>query len=205
MQIDRRTVVIGTAAWAGLGSLAQAAEGDDFTIGAAAAPVHLIEYASLTCSHCAAFHEANWTTLKTNYIDTGRVRLTLREILTPPASVSLAMFQLARCDGADANEYFRRVAILFQRQRSIFESGSMTGVRDILVATGAQWGLSEAQVMAAVTDQAALERVQRVSDAANQIGVTGTPTFFLNGERVTDPAFNEQTGMTRILDAALNA
>lgn len=203
--MNRRTILIGTAAWAGLSSQALALEGDDVTIGADQAPVQLTEYASLTCPHCAAFHELNWSTLKTHYVDAGRVKLTMREILTPPAPLALAMFQLARCGDADADEYFRRVAILFQRQTAIFESGANGGVRAMLVSIGAEWGLSEAQVMASVTDQNSVDRARRVSAAANQIGVNSTPTFFLNGERIEDSGFVAPGGMARILDAALNA
>lgn len=71
---------------------AQTANADAMTIGSATAPVQLVEYASAACSHCAHFHATNWATLKTNYIDTGRVRLTLSEMLTAPAAVAFGMF-----------------------------------------------------------------------------------------------------------------
>ncbi|HVK82115.1 MAG TPA: DsbA family protein [Verrucomicrobiae bacterium] len=199
----RRTFTLAGAATLIAGN-AHAIEADGMmTIGAANAPLHLIEYASATCPHCAHFHETNFALLKTNYIDTGRVRLTMREMVTPPPAVAVAMFQVARCAGADDAEYFRRLGILFGRQRAILESGTMAGVRDALFAIGAEWGLSNEQVWAAMSDQAGIARVRASIEEAAARGVQGTPTFFLNGERVADPAFLTPEGMPPILDAAL--
>ena len=161
MLLSRRTVAIaGAAALGGVGpALAQTS--DDMTIGAAGARVSLVEYASTTCPHCAAFHEHNWAALKADYIDTGRVRLTMRELLTPPPAVALAMFQLARAQGADGNEYFRRLAILYQRQRAFFQAGTNETLRVGLVRLGGEWGLTEAQVMASLNDETGISRIRR--------------------------------------------
>src|SRR5262245_36211072 len=105
---------------------------DDVTIGAAGAPLHLVEYASATCPHCAHFHAIAWSTLRSQYIEPGRVRFTFREMATPPGPVALAMFQLARCETTDPNEYFRRVDVLFGRQHAILATGTGAGVRDAL-------------------------------------------------------------------------
>ncbi len=201
MRLHRRAFALGAGA-AALGGVAHATEADEMTIGAASARVRLVEYASTTCPHCAHFHETNWALLKANYIDTGRVRFTMREMATPPAQVAVAMFQLARCDGASADEYFRRLAILYQRQRAILATGSMTGVRDALFALGGEWGLSNDQVWAAMTDPTGAARVGHVIDEAAGRGVTGTPTFFLNDQRL-DQSFLTPEGMAASLDAAL--
>jgi protein-disulfide isomerase len=202
MLINRRTVAVaGAAALAGIGQ-AMAQTTDEMTIGVATAPVSLVEYASTTCPHCAHFHETNWATLKASYIDTGRVRLTMREMLTPPPQVALAMFQLARAQGADGNEYFRRLAILFHRQQAFFDAGTMEAVRALFVDVGAEFGLTEAQVLASLNDQNGVARIRRSIAEAQTRGVTATPTFFLNGERVTDQAFHTTDGMRRLLDAA---
>jgi protein-disulfide isomerase len=202
MHFSRRTVALaGAAALAGIRpSWAQSS--DEMTIGAASARIALVEYASTTCPHCAAFHEHNWAALKANYIDTGRVRLTMREMLTPPPGVALAMFQLARAQGADANEYFRRLAILYRRQARFFELSTTEELRLALVSLGGEWGLTEAQVMAALTDEAGVARIRRSIAEAQARGVTGTPAFFLNGERIADPAFHTPQGMARVLNAA---
>lgn len=176
---------------------------DDMTIGEAAARLHLVEYASLTCPHCAQFHADNWDTLRARYIDTGRVRFTLREMATAPAGVAVGMFQLARCGGADAEEYMRRVKILFERQRAILGTGAMIGVRDALLAIGAEWGLSAQQVMAALTDPAGGQRVTRISQSAAALGVNHTPSFLFNRVLNDDHAFLTREGMVRTLDTRL--
>ncbi len=202
MLLSRRTVAIAGAAALGGISPALAQATDEMTIGAPRARVSLVEYASATCPHCAAFHEHNWAALKANYIDTGRVRLTMREMLTPPPSVALAMFQLARAQGADANEYFRRIAILYARQQALFQTGTVENLRVALVQLGGEWGLTEPQVMAALTDETGVARIRRSLAEADARGVTSTPTFFLNGQRVTDPAFLTPQGLAHALDAA---
>lgn len=202
MSMRRRTFLLAAPAFMAAGT-AFATEGDVMTIGAAAAPIHLQEYASPTCPHCAHFHETNWARLKTEFIDRGRVRLSMHEMLTPPAPVALGMLQVMRAGGADANEYFRRFGIVFARQQQILASGTMAGVRDALVALGGEWGLSQAQVLTALQDQAGVERIRRSIEEANQRGVTGTPTFFVNGQAVTDAAFFTPDGMAAYLNARL--
>jgi protein-disulfide isomerase len=202
MKLDRRMLLAGLAALTAAPARAQSGPAE-MTIGAANAPLRLVEYASATCSHCAHFHETNWDLLKSRYIDSGRVRFTLREMATPPAQVAFGMFQLARCGGASAEEYLRRLAILYQRQRAILQSGTMAGVRDALVALGGEWGLTADQVVASLTDQSGADRLQRSIEEANTRGVTGTPAFFIDDVHVTDTSFLTPDGMTRILDAAL--
>ena len=200
---SRRTLLIaGGAALAAPPAFAQITD-QMMTIGAADAPLHLIEFASLTCPHCAQFHVENWETLRTRYIDTGRVRFTLQEMMTAPAGVAVGMFQLARCGGASATEYMRRVSILFARQRAILETGTMIGVRDALIAAGAEWGLTEAQVMQDLMDPAGGQRVQRSAEAAAALGVDHTPSFSFNGVIDDDHAFLTREGMVSMLDAQL--
>ncbi len=175
---------------------------DAMSIGAANAPLQLEEYASAACTHCAHFHETNWEALKRRYIDTGRLRLTMKEILTPPAAIAFGMFQLARSGNPDGSEYFRRLGVLFARQHAILSSGTVGAAVAIFVSTGAEWGLTESQVMASLNDPAGQERIMRSINAANAIGINATPTFVLNGERL-GAGFQTPQEMTRILDAAL--
>lgn len=203
---DRRALLGGLAGGLLLAAApapASAQIGDDVTIGAANAPLHLVEYASLTCPHCAEFHAQNWPTLKSRYIDTGRVRFTFREMATPPAPVAVGMFQLARCETPDAAEYLRRVGVLFERQRTIMASGSMAGVRDALISTGLEFGLMPTQVMACLTDPAGAQRVQRSAAGAQAAGVDHTPGFLFNGVFDDDHSFMTPDGMVRILEAKL--
>jgi protein-disulfide isomerase len=188
--------------WSAGDAAASENDTDAMSIGVAQAPLHLVEYASTTCPHCAQFHMANWAALKTNYIDTGRVRLTLQEILTPPPQAAFAMFQLARAGSADGPEYFRRVGVLFERQPTIFQATTVAELVTQLVAIGAEWGLTQEQVMASLNDQAGRARIMRSIEAAQVLGVNSTPTFILNGERQPSE-FQLSEVMTRTLDAAL--
>lgn len=205
LRVSRRSFAAGSAAFVALAGKANAAglTVDDVTIGAANAPLHLVEYASLTCPHCAEFHLAAWSTLQSRYIDTGRVRFTFREMATAPPAVALAMFQLARCETTAPGEYLRRVGILFAQQRAILGTGTMAGVRDSLFAIGGQWGLSRDQITACFNDEAGPTRITRSMDGANALGITSTPSFIVNDERVADPAFHTLAGMTANLDARL--
>ncbi len=205
--IGRRELIIGAGALA-LGACNGAGGTsigeDDMVLGQANAPITLIEYASTTCPHCAAFHEENWDRLKEQYIDTGRVRFVFREFPTAPAAVAVAGFQVARCGGATPEQYFARVGELFRQQQAIFASGSMEGVRAKLIEIGGAAGLSEQQVLECISDESGAERVRRIVESANnEFNITGTPTFIINGRKVEDPSFVTWDGLSRILDAQL--
>lgn len=200
--ISRRAILAGCAAAAFAGT-ASAQTAGDMTVGSASAPLHLTEYASLTCAHCAHFHATNWATLKTRYIDTGRVRFTMREMATQPAAVALAMFQLARCGNAGPDEYMRRVGILFDRQHAILSTGTGAGVRDALLAAGGEWGLSQTAILASLNDPAGITRIQRSIDGATVLGVDHTPSFLFDGVLDDDHTFQTPDGMVRILEARL--
>lgn len=182
---------------------ATAVEGD-MTIGDPNAAVRLVEYASLTCPHCAAFHAEVFPRIKAEYIDTRRISFTLREFPTAPAPVSVAMFQLARCGGVDASTYFERVGVLFQQQRAIMGTGTGQGVVDALVGIGQAWGLSREQVMAAIMDQSAVARIQAVvNDGVERFEIQGTPAIVLNDQPLRGPTSVTYTGLTDALNAAL--
>lgn len=204
----RRGLILGASALA-LGGVLGACNGggssgavtaDDMVLGDANAPVTLVEYASTTCPHCAAFHEAAWEQLKTTYIDTGRVRFVFREFPTPPPAIAVAGFQLARCGGATPEQYFTRLDELFRQQQAMFATGSIEGVRAKLIEIGGAAGLSDQQVTECINDQAGAERIRRLVEAGRSDGVTGTPTFVINGTRYEGAPDYEN--LARALDAA---
>jgi protein-disulfide isomerase len=178
---------------------------DDMVLGAANARVTLIEYASATCPHCAHFHETVWDQLKTNYIDTGKVRFIFREYPTPPEAVAVAGFQLARCGGATPEQYFARLGELFRQQQAMFASGTMDGVRAKLLEIGASSGLSEQQVTQCISDDAGPDRIRRLEEGSRQFNVTGTPTLVLNGQKLDDPRALTYEGLSQMIDQALAA
>lgn len=207
--IGRRNLLLGACSVALLAACNDSGNGaaigdDDMVLGSADAPVTLIEYASSTCPHCADFHAEVFEQLRTNYIDTGKVRYVFREYPTAPAPVAVAGFQLARCGGASPEQYFTRLGELFRQQRAMFASGTMEGVRAKFVEIGAAAGLNQEQVMQCITDEAGAERITRIVEAGNRdFGITGTPTFVLNGRKVEDPSVVTYEGLSRLIEAEL--
>jgi protein-disulfide isomerase len=193
-------LALGASVGACNGGGGSAVTADDMVLGNASAPVTLVEYASTTCPHCAEFHETVWEQLKTNYIDTGRVRFVFREFPTPPPAIAVAGFQLARCGGATPEQYFIRIGELFRQQRAMFASGTMEGVRAKLVEIGGAAGLSEPQVLQCISDEAGAERIRRIVEGAEADNVTGTPTFIINGTKLEQAPTYEN--ISRALDAA---
>ena len=161
------------------GKDAAPAEGDMALGAPEGAKVTVVEYASVTCSGCAAWNEEVWPQFKAKYVDTGKVRYVFREYPTPPADVAVAGFLVARCAGED--KYFH---VIDQIMRSLPEMHSGTPPRDILLRTAREAGLSEAQFQTCVADPEAVAAMEQRIKAAQSAGVTGTPTFMINGETV---------------------
>jgi protein-disulfide isomerase len=149
----------------------------DVVQGPADAKVTIIEYASLTCSHCAAFHQQTYPALKQRYIDTGKVRYILREFPLDP--LATAGFMLARCDGEQ--KYFPIVDMLFHQQRSwAFTDKPLDALRQML----RQAGFSQEKFDACLRDQKLYDAVNAVKNRGIEtFKVESTPTFFINGLR----------------------
>ncbi len=209
MLIRRRELLVLGASAAALAACnrggAAASSATDMAIGAPDARVTLIEYASVTCPHCREFHETVYPQLKAAYIDTNRIKFIFREFPTPPAQVSVAGFQLARCNGATPEQYMARVGVLFDQQRNILREGAtIDSIRADLVQIGQQAGLSEQQVLDCINDEHGAQRIRDVvDDGVRQFNIQGTPTFVLNGRKIEDPAIVTWDGMRAALDAAL--
>ena len=153
----------------------------DRGIGSADAPVTMIEYASVACAACAAFHEAVYPTLKENYIDTGRVRFVFREMITGNAQFAIAGFSLAHCVPED--RYFDAVDLLFQQQRAIFQAAQTQGnARGQYLAIARSLGLSEQDFMSCLNNEAINAEIVAAHDRAGEDGIDQTPRFMLNGE-----------------------
>jgi protein-disulfide isomerase len=152
----------------------------DMALGLASAPVTIVEYTSMTCSHCAAFDQTVLPMLKSKYIDTGKVRFVSREF--PLDGKAAAASMLARCiAGDDAGKYFDAVSQLFKRQDQL-----MKHARDTLKLIGKQQsGMSEQAVETCEKDQALLDKLSADQKFAfEKLKVDVTPTFFINGEKV---------------------
>jgi protein-disulfide isomerase len=149
----------------------------DIAQGPADAKVTIIEYASLTCSHCAAFHANTYPELKKRYIDTGQVRYILREFPLDP--LAMAGFMLARCDGAD--KYYAIVDLLFTHQRSwAFTDKPLDALQQMM----RQAGFSKEKFESCLRDQKLYDSVNAVKKRGEEVfKVNSTPTFFINGQR----------------------
>lgn len=159
-----------------------AASTDAMSLGKADAPIHMEEYASTTCSHCGRFHNEVFPAFKAKYIDTGKVRYTFHEFLTPPEAVAAAGYLTARCAGKD--KYFSVIDALFRSQEEMYRTGDARGT---LLKVAQSAGLTEAQFNACVQDEAAAKALnERVEKAGRERNITSTPTFYLDGKKLKE-------------------
>jgi protein-disulfide isomerase len=169
--------------------------------GSADAPVTVIEYASVTCPHCATFHETILPEIKEKYIDTGKVKLVFRDFPTPPQGLSYVGSVLARCaaekGGKDA--YFLVLGSLFKTQKTwVYGEDPKAELQKI----AAQAGMDQAEFDACMQRQDLVDVVSANVRVGNEEhGVDSTPTFILNGEKLPNMRSAEEFGAE--LDKAL--
>ena len=155
----------------------------------------MIEYASVTCHGCAQWQEQVWPEFKTRYVDTNKVRYVFREFPTPPADIAAAGFLIARCAGED--KYFD---VIHEIMASQGEWQHGVAPRATLVRVAKAAGLSDQQFQTCVSDEAAIKAMDARVKAGIDAGVSGTPTFLVNGTRVVDSSL---PGLSAAIDAAL--
>jgi len=156
------------------------AQADDMSLGDARAKVAVVEYASASCPHCARWDTEVFPAFKAKYVDTGKVRYTLKEYLTEPKALAAAGFLLARCAGKD--RYFPVLDAFFKGQDEMLQTRDVRAVLARIAKSPG--GLSEAQLDACMRDPAAEKAL--AARAARHLGdgITGVPTFIINGRRV---------------------
>jgi protein-disulfide isomerase len=149
----------------------------DMVMGSDKAPVTVVEYASMTCPHCAHFEETTFPEFKKKYVDTGKVRYILREFPLDP--LAAAAFMLARCAGEkDKSKYYAMVDTLFRQQ----QQWAVAKPLDPLLAIAKQAGLTKDKFDACLANQKLLDDIQKVrQQAIDKFKVKSTPTFFING------------------------
>lgn len=149
----------------------------DMALGPVKASVTIIEYASMSWSHCAAFEENVFPMLRSKYIDTGKVHFVFREF---PLDINAAVVSmLARCvAGDDAGKFFDVIDTLFRQQDAL-----MAQTKESLALIGKKAGLSEQSVETCENDQTRLDKLSADRKFAYEmLKVEATPTFFINGE-----------------------
>ena len=151
----------------------------DIVLGDDAAPVTVIEYASFTCPHCAAFHADTWPQFRAEYVDTGKVRFILREVYFDREGLWASM--AARCGGANA---FYPMADQFMKKQRLWAKAARSNNRDEIRKIARLNGLSNAQFDACFSDQDyANALVEAYQQNTADDGVQSTPTFIINGAK----------------------
>ncbi len=157
---------------------ASAVTADDMSLGNPKAPVTVIEYASLSCPHCADWNDNVFPEFKAKYIDTGKVHYAAREALTSDPAVAAGGFLTARCAGRD--KYFQVTEAVYRAQPQM-----VTGQpHDILLNIARSVGMTDAQFEACVGNEAAQKALNaRWEHAMRDDHINSTPTFIINGKR----------------------
>jgi protein-disulfide isomerase len=171
-----------------------------FRMGNPDARVKVVEYLSLTCSHCADFARTGGTALIDDYVRSGRASLEYRNFVLNGVDVTASL--LARCGGADRvfpitgqilaaqEQWMGRIQALSQAQwdqiSALSPNERLPRLAEIggLTEIAVRHGVSAAQARACLSDEAALARLGEMARAASGSGINGTPTFLINGNRV---------------------
>ncbi|WP_170479270.1 DsbA family protein [Ruegeria arenilitoris] len=172
---------------------AQEADLDTSTIvemvqGAADAPVEIIEYASYTCPHCANFHQGAYKKLKKDFIDTGKVKFTYREVYFDRYGLWASM--VARCAGPE--KFFGITDLIYEGQSEWTRAGGPTEIVDELRKIGRLAGIDNKQLDACLQDGTRAQTlVAWYQENAERDDIRATPSFIVNGKKVDNQSYEE--------------
>lgn len=159
------------------------------------APVHVIEYVSLTCPHCATWHAEVFPAIDKDYVETGKVRFELREVYFDRFGLWAAM--LARCGGE--SRYFGFIDLLLDEQEAWTRADD---IPQALFRVGRKGGLSDDRIEACFADEAfQKDLVGMYQEYYEDPLLTGTPTLIVEGEKIEAPSVEN---MTAAIEAALD-
>jgi protein-disulfide isomerase len=151
---------------------------DDFVMGSADAKSLIIEYSSLSCVHCAHFHERVFPQIKKDFIDTGRARYVFRSFPTNQPSLKAEL--LARCVARDDYLSFANSLLASQNMWAFTAEYERS-----LLSIGKLGGMSDEKIKSCLNDQAMSDKIiYQVYEAAKALSIIGTPTVFVNGKRI---------------------
>ena len=145
----------------------------EMSMGKDDAKVVVIEYASASCPHCAAFNNEEFPKFKTDFIDTGKVKFIFREF--PHNDPAMGAFMIARC--APKEKYFPLVDVMFKTQKD-WVPNPLEGLKKIAL----QAGFTEETFTACLNNKDMAKNIFEVRQKGDTFGVQGIPTFFINGE-----------------------
>lgn len=183
---------------------AQQSEAADVTIqemvlGAEDAPVEVIEYASYTCPHCATFHQTVLKDLKRDYIDTGKVKFTYREVYFDKYGLWGSL--VARCGGED--RFFGITEMIYDTQSEWSRAGSEAAIADELRKIGRIAGIENDQLEACLSNSdKARGLIEWYQANAEEHGISSTPSFVIDGETYSNMSYGE---FQEILDDKLGS
>ncbi len=171
----------------------------EMALGDPKAPVTVIEYASMTCPHCATFTEQTFPAIKSKYIDTGKVRFIFREF--PLDNLAAAVFMLARCNAeTNSDKYFAFIDIMFRQQRT----WAVEKPLEPLLTISKQAGFTQETFNACLSNQKVLDGIEAVRQrGVDKFKVQSTPSFFINGKLHTGALSVDE--MSKIIDPLLKS
>jgi protein-disulfide isomerase len=165
----------------------------DMALGPKTAPVTIVDYSSMTCSHCADFEQNSLPLLRSRYIDTGYVRFVFREFPLDNGAVAASM--LARCiANDDSNRYFSAIDSMYRREGQLVNDTIGT-----LKSVGKQYGMDDQQVENCLSDQQLLDKfIADQKIAKDMVKINMTPTFVINGRTYKgNMPFDQMEGIIR--------
>lgn len=165
----------------------------DRVLGRPDAPVTVIEYASFTCPGCAAWHRDVFPAFKARFIDTGRARLVFRNLPSAPAREAFAAAAIARC--ARPEKFFDVTRTLLLGQELLFSGASSAWFANAI----GESGRTRAEIASCFDDPATQAAINADIRSASAAGVASTPSFFVNGRRVSEPSL---AGLSEAIAAA---
>ena len=169
----------------------------DMVLGDADAPITVIEYASYTCPHCTTFHANTYPQLKTDYIDTGKVKFIFREVYFDRFGLWASM--IARCGGQE--RFFGITDLLMKGQSDWISSGDPVAIADEIRKVGRLAGLQDEQLQSCLQDEDnAKALVAWYEQNARADEVRSTPSFVINGTKYSNMSYDDFKG---VLDGLL--
>lgn len=169
----------------------------DMTLGAEDAPVEIVEYSSYTCPHCASFHLDTFKEIKKNYIDTGKVKWTYREVYFDRFGLWASL--IARCGGED--RFFGITDLIFKGQEKWTRAEGPDAIVEELRKIGRLAGIENDQIEACLQDgDKAQTLVAWFQKNAETDKIEATPSFVVNGTKVPNQSYAD---FAKLIDAEL--
>jgi protein-disulfide isomerase len=160
----------------------------EMVLGAEDAPVEIIEYASFTCPHCATFHKGVFKDLKADYIDTGKVKFTYREVYFDRYGLWGSL--VARCGGED--RFYGITEMIYDTQGEWSRAGSEAAIADELRKIGRIAGLENDQLEACLSNgDKARGLIEWYQANAEEHGISSTPSFVIDGTTYSNMSYSE--------------